>query len=149
MPKGSVVVILGRTLHSGGENRTKDVSRWALGVDYCPAWMRQEVNQYLDVPPLVANRLPKPVQQLIGYAMGGETLGTQLTNCLFSEFMSPHNTILLFKMKRADIMLPRQARDRTHLKERAYNVKCCSLLYVPGVLQATSMVGRLPRQRST
>jgi hypothetical protein len=34
-----------------------------------------EVNQYLDVPPRVARKLPKGVQQLIGYSMGGETLG--------------------------------------------------------------------------
>ena len=44
MPKGSVVIYLGKTLHSGGENRSADgVDRWGLNIDYCPAWLRQEV----------------------------------------------------------------------------------------------------------
>ena len=75
MPKGSVVIYLGHTLHSGGENKTTGTDRWGLNVDYCPAWMRQEVNQYLDVPPAAAMKLPKDIQQLIGYSMGGPTLG--------------------------------------------------------------------------
>jgi hypothetical protein len=75
MPKGSVIIYLSHTLHSGGENRTPDLDRWGLNVDYCPAWMRQEVNQYLDVPPPVAMKLPRDIQQLIGYSMGSSNLG--------------------------------------------------------------------------
>ena len=52
-----------------------DIERWGLNVDYCPAWLRQEVNQYLDVPPPVAMKLPRDIQQLIGYSMGGPTMG--------------------------------------------------------------------------
>ena len=66
MPKGSCVIYLGSTLHSGGENRSKDMTRWGLNVDYSIGWLRQEVNQYLDVPPKVARTLPANIQSLIG-----------------------------------------------------------------------------------
>ena len=33
MPKGSCVIYLGRTLHSGGEN-CSGIDRWGLNVDY-------------------------------------------------------------------------------------------------------------------
>ena len=61
--KGSCIIYLGRTLHSGGENRSaQGIDRWGLNVDYNLGWLRQEVNQYLDVPPHVARTLPPQIQ---------------------------------------------------------------------------------------
>jgi ectoine hydroxylase-related dioxygenase (phytanoyl-CoA dioxygenase family) len=74
MPKGSVVLYTGRTIHGGGENRSGSVRR-ALNVDYILGWLRQEENQYLSCPPEIARTLPESVQRLAGYAMGAYALG--------------------------------------------------------------------------
>jgi len=74
MPRGSVVLYTGRTIHGGGANRTDTVRR-ALNVDYTLGWLRQEENQYLSCPPDVARHLPPHVQRLAGYAMGAFALG--------------------------------------------------------------------------
>ena len=74
MPKGSVVVFLGHTVHSGGANRSTAV-RGGLNVDYCLNWLRQETNQYLDVPPSIAKTLPRSMQALIGYTRPYPALG--------------------------------------------------------------------------
>ena len=74
MPKGSVVLYSGRTIHGGGANRSDRVRR-ALNVDYVLGWLRQEENQYLSCPPDVARTLPENVQKLAGYAMGAYALG--------------------------------------------------------------------------
>jgi hypothetical protein len=74
MPKGSVVLYSGRTIHGGGANRSDRVRR-ALNVDYVLGWLRQEENQYLSCPPEVARTLPETVQKLAGYAMGAYALG--------------------------------------------------------------------------
>ena len=132
MPKGSCVIFLGHTRHSGGENTSGDprpgtpnkpaamVVAWhartclptsaraqvtheltlntptpshactrrlfctharltnhfqwpiskrdlpGLNVDYCLSWLRQETNQYLDVPPTVARTLPEKLQVIHG-----------------------------------------------------------------------------------
>ncbi len=74
MPKGSVVIYTGRTIHGGGANRSAKVRR-ALNVDYVLGWLRQEENQYLSCPPDVARRLPEPIQRLAGYSLGSYALG--------------------------------------------------------------------------
>ena len=74
MPKGSIVLYLGRTIHGGGANRSSRV-RHALNVDYVLGWLRQEENQYLSCPPDVARHLPPHVQKLAGYTMGAYALG--------------------------------------------------------------------------
>ncbi len=74
MPKGSVVIYTGRTIHGGGANRSAKVRR-ALNVDYVLGWLRQEENQYLSCPPDVARRLPEHIQRLAGYSMGAYALG--------------------------------------------------------------------------
>ena len=76
MPKGSVVLYTGRTIHGGGANRSQKVRR-ALNVDYILGWLRQEENQYLSCPPDVARELPEHVQKLAGYSMGAYALGYQ------------------------------------------------------------------------
>ena len=49
MPRGSVVLYTGRTVHGGGAN-TSDQARTGVNVDYVLGWLRQEENQYLSVP---------------------------------------------------------------------------------------------------
>ncbi len=74
MPRGSVVVYTGSTVHGGGANRS-DETRVGLNVDYTLGWLRQEENQYLSVPTEVARTLPERVQRLMGYSMGSYALG--------------------------------------------------------------------------
>ncbi len=74
MPRGSVVLYTGATVHGGGANRS-DGTRVGLNVDYTLGWLRQEENQYLSVPIEVARTLPERVQRLMGYSMGSYALG--------------------------------------------------------------------------
>jgi ectoine hydroxylase-related dioxygenase (phytanoyl-CoA dioxygenase family) len=74
MPRGSVVLYTGRTVHGGGAN-TSDGTRTGVNVDYVLGWLRQEENQYLSVPIEVVRTLPEPVQRLMGYTMGAYALG--------------------------------------------------------------------------
>ena len=68
MPAGAVLYWLGGTLHGAGANTSQD---WRYGVilTYSLGWLRQEENQYLDVPPEVAQRLPPALKDIIGYRM--------------------------------------------------------------------------------
>jgi hypothetical protein len=74
MPRGSVVLYTGRTVHGGGANQS-DAWRTGLNVDYTLGWLRQEENQYLSVPREVAATLPEDVQRLMGYQLGAYALG--------------------------------------------------------------------------
>ncbi len=68
MPAGSVLYWLGGTLHGAGANTSQD---WRYGIilTYSAGWLRQEENQYLDVPPEVAKKLPPALRSMIGYRM--------------------------------------------------------------------------------
>ncbi len=68
MPAGSVLMWMGATLHGAGANRS---DQWRFGVflSYSVGWLRQEENQYLDVPPELAQTLPKEIRALVGYRM--------------------------------------------------------------------------------
>jgi ectoine hydroxylase-related dioxygenase (phytanoyl-CoA dioxygenase family) len=74
MPRGSVVIYTGRTIHGGGANRS-DAPRTGVNVDYILGWLRQEENQYLSVPIEVVKELPERVQRLMGYGLGAYALG--------------------------------------------------------------------------
>jgi ectoine hydroxylase-related dioxygenase (phytanoyl-CoA dioxygenase family) len=74
MPRGSVVLYVGSTVHGGGANFS-DAPRTGINIDYSLAWLRQEENQYLSVPIEAAASLPEPVQRLMGYAFGAVALG--------------------------------------------------------------------------
>ena len=73
MPKGSVLFYLGTTWHGGGANRT-DKPRAGLINTYALGWLRQEENQYLNVPREIAEKHSKIIQRLMGYQMH-RTLG--------------------------------------------------------------------------
>ncbi|HAP75057.1 MAG TPA: phytanoyl-CoA dioxygenase [Acidimicrobiaceae bacterium] len=74
MPRGSVVLYLGSTVHGGGANRT-DRTRIAINVDYVLGWLRQEENQYLTYSLDEVRAMPERVQRLLGYEPGAYALG--------------------------------------------------------------------------
>ncbi len=74
MARGSALFYNGRVYHGGGANRS-DGTRIGLNITYALAWLRQEENQYLTVPPEVAATLPVDLLRLMGYARGAYALG--------------------------------------------------------------------------
>ena len=74
MPAGSVLLYIGNTIHGGGANRS-DAARFGLALHYALGWLRQEENQYLAVPLEEARKLPRQIQELMGYALGTSALG--------------------------------------------------------------------------
>jgi ectoine hydroxylase-related dioxygenase (phytanoyl-CoA dioxygenase family) len=70
MPAGSVLIWMGGTLHGAGAN-TSDGWRFGVFLSYSLGWLRQEENQFLDVPPSLARTLPKGLRDLVGYKMHG------------------------------------------------------------------------------
>jgi ectoine hydroxylase-related dioxygenase (phytanoyl-CoA dioxygenase family) len=70
MSAGSMLVWLGGTLHGAGANISKE---WREGVilTYSLGWLRQEENQYLDVPRSVAETLTPEVRARSGLDMHG------------------------------------------------------------------------------
>lgn len=73
MPAGSAVLYDASLFHGGGANSTQ--RRAAVSTVYCRAWLRQQENQYLCVPPAIAKTIPRPLQRLIGYWVVGALLG--------------------------------------------------------------------------
>ena len=74
MSAGSVLFYTGALYHGAGANRS-DATRTGLNLTYVRAWLRQEENQYLAVPPEIARELPDPLLRLMGYARGAYALG--------------------------------------------------------------------------
>jgi ectoine hydroxylase-related dioxygenase (phytanoyl-CoA dioxygenase family) len=74
MPKGSVLFYMGSLWHGGGANRSSG-PRLGLINTYALGWLRQEVNQYLAVPPEIAARYDETVRRLLGYTKHGQYLG--------------------------------------------------------------------------
>ncbi len=74
MPRGSVLFYLGNVLHGGGAN-CSNAPRMGLINTYSLGWLRQEVNQYLSVPPEKARQYDDRVRRLLGYTKHGSSLG--------------------------------------------------------------------------
>lgn len=68
MPAGSVLYWFGGTLHGAGANISSD---WRYGVilTYSLGWLRQEENQYLNVPAELSRNLSPQLRDIIGYKM--------------------------------------------------------------------------------
>ena len=68
MPAGSVLFWMGGTLHGAGANTSRD---WRYGVilTYSLGWVRQEENQYLNVPRERMAELTPEVRRLVGFDM--------------------------------------------------------------------------------
>ncbi|MGE0139324.1 MAG: phytanoyl-CoA dioxygenase family protein, partial [Ilumatobacteraceae bacterium] len=74
MPRGSVVLYLGSTVHGGGANVSSS-TRFGLNVDYIVGWLRQEENQYLSYTLDEVKAFPERIQRLVGYEVGAYALG--------------------------------------------------------------------------
>ena len=70
MKAGSVLYWLGGTLHGAGAN-ISDGWRYGIILTYSLGWLRQEENQYLDIPPEVRRELSPELRELTGHAMHG------------------------------------------------------------------------------
>lgn len=68
MPAGSVLFWMGGLLHGAGSNTAQD---WRYGVilTYSVGWVRQEENQYLNVPRAQMAELSPELRQIIGIDM--------------------------------------------------------------------------------
>lgn len=74
MPKGSVVIYLGSTLHGGGANRSRE-PRKALVNTYCLGWLRQEENQYLTLNREDVASQSEEMKRMLGFQAHGPYLG--------------------------------------------------------------------------
>jgi ectoine hydroxylase-related dioxygenase (phytanoyl-CoA dioxygenase family) len=74
MPRGSALFYLGNVQHGGGANRS-NAPRLGLINTYALGWLRQEVNQYLSVPPEKASQYDERIRRLLGYTKHGSSLG--------------------------------------------------------------------------
>ncbi len=74
MTPGSLLVFTGSIFHGAGANNSKQ-ERIGLNIDYTLGWLRQEDNQYLSCPPEVARDMDPKLQALLGYTVGGPSLG--------------------------------------------------------------------------
>ena len=103
MPKGSVCLFLGSTLHSGGANLST-APRRGLVVSYCLGWLKPWENQWLAYPPEVARNFAPELADLIGYRLHKPGLGCHEGHC---------PSVLLGEPERAgtpwlDTLLPEQ-----------------------------------------
>jgi ectoine hydroxylase-related dioxygenase (phytanoyl-CoA dioxygenase family) len=75
MPAGSALVLHGSTWHGGGANRTADVERYGLSIQYVAGWCRQQQNLMLGTSKALAATYPRRLQELIGYSMYRNVMG--------------------------------------------------------------------------
>lgn len=66
MPKGSLCLFLGSTLHGGGPNWSAQPRR-GLVMSYCLGWLKPCENPWLSYPPEVARHFSPELAHLIGY----------------------------------------------------------------------------------
>jgi ectoine hydroxylase-related dioxygenase (phytanoyl-CoA dioxygenase family) len=74
MQRGSVLLYTGSVYHGGGANKSR-AARSGVNITYNLAWLRQEENQYLSVPPEIARELPDELLRVMGYSRGAYALG--------------------------------------------------------------------------
>lgn len=67
MEAGSALIYLGTTVHGGGANSTSDQWRRGMFFGFVVGWLRTEEACLLTVPREKVKKMPKRVQELIGY----------------------------------------------------------------------------------
>lgn len=85
--RGSAVVFLGSTLHSGGENLSTKPRRGVI-FSYCQGWLRPWENPWLAYPPHIARNFDDQLQELVGYRQHLPSLGNfegQCPSVLFQD----------------------------------------------------------------
>lgn len=65
-PRGSAILFLGSTLHSGGANRSARPRRGMI-FSYCQGWLLPDENPWLAYPPEVARSFAPELAELLGY----------------------------------------------------------------------------------
>lgn len=70
MPAGSVLFWAGGLLHGAGAN-TSDGWRYGIILSFSCGWLRQEENQYLDMPREEVPRLDAELRKMLGFTMHG------------------------------------------------------------------------------
>lgn len=75
MSAGSAVMWLGGTYHGGGQNRTADSVRTGAILGLCRGYLRQEENHYLSLSLDDVKKMPREVQDLLGYAASNPYMG--------------------------------------------------------------------------
>jgi ectoine hydroxylase-related dioxygenase (phytanoyl-CoA dioxygenase family) len=83
MSKGSALFYMGSTWHGGGANQN-DAPRAGLINTYSLGWLRQESNQYLEVPPEMAAGFGPRLRALLGYTphgSGDDKIGNYRGEC--------------------------------------------------------------------
>jgi len=70
MPAGSVLFWVGGLLHGAGANTS---ANWRYGIilSYSCGWLRQEENQYLDVPAAELENMAPELRKILGFTMHG------------------------------------------------------------------------------
>ena len=76
MEAGSLLVFDGALWHSGGGNRTSQMRRRSININFNLSWLRQQENQYLGLSRETWLSLPEKLQRLLGlqrvnYLYGG------------------------------------------------------------------------------
>ncbi|MEM1053861.1 MAG: phytanoyl-CoA dioxygenase family protein [Pseudomonadota bacterium] len=74
MPPGSLMLAKGTLWHRGGANNSDD-RRLIVTPQFCMGWCRPLEQQLLVVPPEKAAKLPKRVQELLGYSIHEPFMG--------------------------------------------------------------------------
>jgi len=74
MPRGSMLVYLGQTLHGGGANKS-NAARSALVNTYSLGWLKPETNHVLSYPENLIKSFPDPLPRLLGYQAHGGHVG--------------------------------------------------------------------------
>ena len=74
MKRGSVLVWHGSLWHGGGANQT-DRKRVGIAMNYCAGFIRQQENQQLGVPVEMVRRMPRRLQELVGYSIYNGLIG--------------------------------------------------------------------------
>jgi hypothetical protein len=88
MPKGSVMIWTGWSIHGAGVNRTADARRTGMNINYSLAFLAQEENQLLTCPPHLARKLPRELQRMIGYFQPSGSLN------YVAECQAPEESVL-------------------------------------------------------
>jgi ectoine hydroxylase-related dioxygenase (phytanoyl-CoA dioxygenase family) len=68
MSKGSVLVWVGSLWHGGGANMTSG-RRTGIAMNYCAGFIRQQENQQLGIPTVIARGFSPRLQELVGYSV--------------------------------------------------------------------------------
>ncbi|HET6965780.1 MAG TPA: phytanoyl-CoA dioxygenase family protein [Acidimicrobiales bacterium] len=74
MRRGSVLVWHGSLWHGGGANRTGE-RRVGVAMNYCAGFIRQQENQQLGIPVEMVSRMPRRLQELVGYGIYNSLIG--------------------------------------------------------------------------